>query len=208
MTSILPPNSTPTERAIETSATYVRDLVVPIRYLWNPETCPAAFLPWLAWSWSVDSWNPDWSEATKRAVIAASPRVHRLKGTVAAVRAAAQAVAGSAPVRIVEWFRPGGSNLPFRSALDVDVSTGAPAGLPHDLIAAVQGAKPLRSHLAVRLSARAPAFTLATTLIRRPIIAARLTLANDMRPNIGGGLAPAALIRRPLVFAILRGNFS
>ena len=64
MTSILPPNSTAPERAIESASSFVRDLVVPIRHLWNPETCPAAFLPWLAWSWSVDSWNPDWPAPT------------------------------------------------------------------------------------------------------------------------------------------------
>lgn len=208
MTSILPPNSTPTERAIESASSFVRDLVVPIRHLWNPMSCPAAFLPWLAWSWSVDSWNPDWPEATKRAVIAASPRVHRLKGTVAAVRAAAQAVAGGAPVRIIEWFQPDGSGLPFRSTLDVDVSAGAPPVLPHDLIAAVQGAKPLRSHLAVRLSVRAPAHTMTAALIRRPLVTARLELSGDLRPNLGARVVTAALIRRPLTIATLSGNLS
>lgn len=208
MTSILPPNSTPAERAIESASSFVRDLVVPIRHLWNPETCPAAFLPWLAWSWSVDSWNPDWPEATKRAVIAASPRVHRLKGTVAAVRTAAQAVAGSAPARIIEWFRPGGSGLPFRSTLDVDVSAGAPPVLPHDLIAAVQGAKPLRSHLTVRLSVRPTAEIMTAALIRRPLITARLELSGDLRPNLGARVVTAALIRRPLTIATLSGNLS
>jgi len=208
MTSILPPNTTPTERAIESASSFVRDLVVPIRHLWNPETCPAAFLPWLAWSWSVDSWNPDWPEATKRAVIAASPRVHRLKGTVAAVRAAAQAVAGGAPVRIIEWFRPDGSGQPYRSTLDVDVSAGAPAALPHDLVAAVQGAKPLRSHLNVRLSVRAPTQIMSAALIRRPLVTARLELSGDLRPNLGAGVVTAALIRRPLTIATLSGNLS
>ena len=208
MTSILPPNSTPPERAIESAASFVRDLVVPIRHLWNPQACPAPFLPWLAWSWLVDSWRSNWPEATKRAVIAASPRVHRLKGTVAAVRAAAQAVAGMAPVRVIEWFRPDGSGQPYRSTLDVDVSAGAPAVLPHDLIAAVQGAKPLRSHLNVRLSVRAPAHTMTAALIRRPLITARLTLSGDLRPNISAPTVAVALMRRPLVIATLRGNLS
>lgn len=29
---------------------------VSIRELWNPDTCPANLLPWLAWSFSVDRW--------------------------------------------------------------------------------------------------------------------------------------------------------
>ena len=53
--------------------------------LWNAETCPAEYLPLLAWSLSVDVWNSNWPENIKRQVISESPRLHEIKGTPAAV---------------------------------------------------------------------------------------------------------------------------
>lgn len=88
--SLLPPNATAAEVAIEAAAARVGAVPVPIRDSWNPWTCPAALLPWLAWALSADNWDPAWSVATQRAVIAASIEVHRRKGTrVAVVRALA-----------------------------------------------------------------------------------------------------------------------
>lgn len=89
--SLLPPNSTAVERAIEQVSARISLIGVPIRDMWNPETCPAAFLPWLAWSLSVDDWDEQWSEAVKRTVIRASIDVHRFKGTVASIKLALRA---------------------------------------------------------------------------------------------------------------------
>lgn len=149
MSSILPPNSTPVERAAEALASHVRDLPVAIRDLWNSATCPAAFLPWLAWALSVDTWRSDWPEATKRAVIKASPRVHRLKGTLAAVKAAI-APFGSAAIR--EWFDdPTGEMEPhtFAVVLAPRTGVGAPVTAVEDMVEAITRAKPLRSHFTV-----------------------------------------------------------
>lgn len=86
-TSILPPNSTALERACEAAlAARIASLDVPIKDLWNPMTCPAVLLPWLAWALSVDEWSPEWTEATQRAAIAASVGVHRRKGTIWAIK--------------------------------------------------------------------------------------------------------------------------
>lgn len=49
-------------------------------------TCPADLLPWLAQTRGVDFWFEDWPEVTKRRAIAETPRLQRLKGTMAAVR--------------------------------------------------------------------------------------------------------------------------
>jgi len=46
MNSLLPPNATDTERAIEATTERTTDLPVPLRTLWNPDTCPADLLPW------------------------------------------------------------------------------------------------------------------------------------------------------------------
>lgn len=206
---LLPPNSTPIERAVDAALAARMDaLAQRVRRLWNPWTCPPKWLGVLAWSLSVDSWRQEWPEATKRAVIAASPLVHRLKGTVAAVKAAVQAVAGAAPFSIIEWFQPGGSGLPFTATVDVDVTRGAPAKLPYDVIDAAAGAKPLRTHINVRLTARSDMGLMTAALIRRPIISARLNLSGDLRPNLGAGVVTVALMRRPLVIATLRGNLS
>lgn len=86
MTSLLPHNATATERAIEAASD--RPIAVPVGDLWNPDTCPSALLPWLAWALSVDEWDPDWSDEAKRATIAASLEIHRRKGTVWAMRRA------------------------------------------------------------------------------------------------------------------------
>lgn len=206
---ILPPNSTPIERAVDgVAASRLDALAQRVLRRWNPWTCPPKWLGILAWSVSVDSWRQEWPDATKRAVIAVSPMVHRFKGTVAAVRAAAEAVAGGASVRIIEYFQPGGSGRPFTALIDVDITQGAPATLPHDIIDAVAGAKPLRTHIDVRLTVRPIVGLQVAALIRRPIITAYLNLSGDLRPNLGAGVVTAALIRRPLTIATLSGNLS
>lgn len=178
--SLLPPNSTPAERAIEGLSSHVRDLSVPIRDLWNPETCPAAFLPWLAWAYSVDTWRSEWPEATKRSVIAASPRVHRLKGTVAAVRAAAKAFGFE--TRVVEWFSPAGQATgmqPYTAAIEAqltDVSARPGAELLEDLRAAAAAAAPARVHLSVRLATAGASALARVPHVRRPATAARFTV--------------------------------
>lgn len=78
-----------------------RSIPVPVGDLWNPDNCPAALLPWLAWGLSVDEWDSAWSDAEKRAVIKASVEVHRLKGTVWSIRRIL-AVAGYGAAEIVE----------------------------------------------------------------------------------------------------------
>jgi phage tail P2-like protein len=76
---------------------------IPNPHLWNPATCPAALLPWLAWALSVDEWDDAWTEATKRAVIAASVEVHRRKGTVGSIKKAL-AAAGYGDATVLERF--------------------------------------------------------------------------------------------------------
>ena len=100
---LLPSNSAPGELSLEQVTGYAALLGEPIRPLWNPDTCPAHLLPWLAWALSVDDWDPTWSEATQRAVIRASVGVHRRKGTRSAVAEALRA-AGYADAIIVEDF--------------------------------------------------------------------------------------------------------
>lgn len=92
-----------------------------IATLWDPATCPAPLLPFLAWALSVDVWDAGWPEAVKRSVIAASPMVHRRKGTRAAVEDALAAMRMS--VRIDEWWQQ--NPLGRRGTFDVTVFVNA-----------------------------------------------------------------------------------
>lgn len=87
---LLPPNATATETAISRTTARIDGFPTPARSMWNPDTCPVAFLPWLAWTLSVDEWDGGWSEETKREVIRASIGIHRQKGTLWAVKRALQ----------------------------------------------------------------------------------------------------------------------
>lgn len=98
--SLLPPNATPLERAVERTTAPLGDIPVPISTVWDPETCPAPLLPWLAWAYSVDVWDSSWSERTKRAVIAAAYDVHRHKGSVWSVEEAIRAAGFEKPTVI------------------------------------------------------------------------------------------------------------
>lgn len=91
--TILPPSSTPLERAIDqASASRLAALPSVVASLWNADTCPAALLPYLAWAMSVDEWNDGWGVDKKRAVIKESRTIHRHKGTPSAIKRALAAI--------------------------------------------------------------------------------------------------------------------
>ena len=82
--SLLPPNATAFERALE--AALAQDIDIPIRKLWSSADCPAALLPYLAWALGVEEWDPDWPVAVRRAAVANAIAVHREKGTLAGLK--------------------------------------------------------------------------------------------------------------------------
>lgn len=123
---LLPPNATTSERALAETVARVSDVPVPVSDLWNPQTCPAALLPWLAWTLHVDTWDASWSDPVKRDMIAASIAVHRRKGTPWAMRQAMTA-AGAPGVSIEEWFEYGGAPHYFRVRVASDTEPISPA---------------------------------------------------------------------------------
>lgn len=92
MSSLLPPNANSHEHALDDATARVGEVPVELVKLWNAETCPANLLPWLAWALSVDEWDETWTEAQKRATVAASYEVHSHKGTPTAIISALQAL--------------------------------------------------------------------------------------------------------------------
>lgn len=101
MSDLLPPNATALERALAGTMERISAVPVLVRQSWDPVNCPAALLPWLAWAFSVDEWDPAWAEADKRAVILAAYDLQRRKGTVGAIKRAL-AAAGLGVVTIEE----------------------------------------------------------------------------------------------------------
>ncbi|MFD0726965.1 phage tail protein I [Lysobacter brunescens] len=152
MPSILPPNATPLMRALEQVAERAFDIQHPIGQINNPDTCPARFLPFLAWAYSVDTWRPQWPEHVQRARIKASLSVHRRKGTAAAVREVVASFGGSLVLR--EWFEMQAAGIaapPHTFEITLNVADAgdpytASAAYVDDIIAEVIRTKPVRSH--------------------------------------------------------------
>lgn len=146
MSSLLPPGSTATERALESAAARFGDVPVPIRQIWNADTCPEGLLPWLARAVSVDTWEASWTSEQKRAAIKASFEVHRHKGTIGAVLDALRALGFEAKVQ--EWFNqvPEAPENTYRLILESD-QVGFSRSDISLLLEVVDSAKNLRSHL-------------------------------------------------------------
>ncbi|GFZ59380.1 Tail protein I [Pseudomonas amygdali pv. eriobotryae] len=144
MTSLLPLNSTPLERAIEVATDEVPQ--IPLRTLYNPQTCPAHLLYHLAWAWSVDRWDDEWSEPVKRAAIAASFFIHARKGTIGAIRRVVEPLGYL--IDVLEWWETIPQGIPGTFALKVGVlDTGITEEMYQELTALIDDAKPVSRHM-------------------------------------------------------------
>ncbi len=162
--SLLPPNATAQESALEAATARLAEVPVPIADLWHPARCPAALLPWLAWALSVDEWHSGWDEATKRAVIAQSIAIHLTKGSVASVKRVL-ALVGFPAAALIEWWQvpPAGyvgvhSSEPHTFAIGFDpLANAAPFDPAHyqRLTRLLAHTAPVRSHLGLFLDVKA-----------------------------------------------------
>lgn len=145
--SLLPPNASVLERALEEATARLADIPVPLRQLWNPDACPADLLPWLAWALSIDSWSSDWPEEVKRERVRQAIAIQRRKGTAQSVRQVVNSFGGSVAIR--EWWQkaPQGDPHTFDLVLTLGgASTPASAAFVDAVIAEVSRTKPARSH--------------------------------------------------------------
>lgn len=154
MKSLLPLNSTQLERAIE--AVIDETTEVPLRTLYNPDTCPAHLLYQLAWAWSVDRWDEAWSEEVKRSVIRASFFVHAHKGTIGALRRVVEPFGYL--IEVVEWFETEPKGVPGTFALKIGVSDGGISEETYQQLTwLIDDARPVSRHmtgLAISLETR------------------------------------------------------
>jgi phage tail P2-like protein len=99
--TILPRNRTAWETAVEGASAARFPLPTElITSVWNPETCPADLLPYLAWGLSVDLWSDEWPETKKREACRKALRLHRLKTTPAGIKAHVE-MAGAEVLRVI-----------------------------------------------------------------------------------------------------------
>jgi phage tail P2-like protein len=88
LTTLLPPNSTALELAGERAAAARYPLPAHlVSDVWSPDACPEHLLGFLAWGLSIDLWDETWPETKKRQVCRKAFELHRLKCTVAGIRA-------------------------------------------------------------------------------------------------------------------------
>lgn len=146
--SLLPPNATPLERAVERADAQLSAVPMLHDTLWNPWNCPAEFLPFLAWSVSVDTWDSDWPERIKRALIASSFQIQRHKGTAKSIADLVGSFGGQVQIR--EWWQstPQGQPHTFELFLTISGDSGhdSSAEFVHQVVDAVNRTKPVRSH--------------------------------------------------------------
>lgn len=133
------------EQRAAAACAVISDLSVPLRDLWNPDACPVKFLPYLAWAFSVDSWDEDWSEEEKRSVIGEAFWLHQRKGTVAAIRRVIERMGYS--FSIEEWWNLADPAGTFRLEVDVN-DIGITSRILDELTRLINDAKPVSRHMA------------------------------------------------------------
>lgn len=143
---LLPPGATALELAAEQAGAEASLAPVPLRALWNPDTCPAALLPYLAWAFSVDRWDEGWDEATKRGVIKQAYFVHRHKGTIGAMRRAISPLGYL--IRVTEWWQNGKAPGTFEMEVGT-LSTGITPEMYAEITRIINDTKPCSRHLSL-----------------------------------------------------------
>ncbi|KHT31202.1 phage tail protein I [Pectobacterium carotovorum] len=144
MSDLLPPSASGFMRSVAASTQKLSNIPVDLNLLWNAERCPVELLPYLAWALSVDRWDKNWSEQTKRQVIRSAWLIHRQKGTIAALRRVVEPFGYL--IRIVEWWQNGEAPGTFR--LDIGVQeSGITEEVFYELERLIADAKPASRHL-------------------------------------------------------------
>ncbi|WP_333983519.1 phage tail protein I [Ectopseudomonas khazarica] len=144
--AMLPGNATELERLAAQALAQIERVPIPLRELWNPDTCPVELLPYLAWALSVDRWSQAWPESAKRAAINAAYFIHAHKGTIGALRRVVEPLGYLIEVR--EWWEEVPLGVPgtFRLLIGV-LDTGITEAMYQELSWLIDDAKPLTRHL-------------------------------------------------------------
>lgn len=143
---LLPGNATELERLCAEALAQIERVPVPLRDLWNPDTCPVALLPYLAWAFSVDRWSQAWPESAKRNAIKAAYFIHSRKGTIGALRRVVEPLGYL--IEVMEWWETVPEGVPATFALKIGVlDTGITEEMYQELTWLIDDTKPLTRHL-------------------------------------------------------------
>lgn len=143
---LLPANAAELERLAAEALAQIDRVPVPLRQLWNPDTCPVELLPYLAWAFSVDRWSQAWPENAKRAAIRAAYFIHAHKGTIGALRRVVEPLGYL--IEVHEWWEEVPLGVPGTFRLLVGVlDTGITDEMYTELSWLIDDAKPLTRHL-------------------------------------------------------------
>ncbi len=142
--SLLPPGSSALERRLAQACSGISDLNVPLRDLWNPWKCPVKFLPYLAWTFSVDRWEENWTETAKRQAVSDAFWIHQRKGTVAAVKRVIEGLGYS--MTLEEWWKVADPAGTFRLEIDLN-EIGITEPMIYELERIIGDAKPVSRHI-------------------------------------------------------------
>lgn len=130
---LLPLNSTLLERSL-VDAFALGQLPVELRKLWRVDDCPELFLPYLAWTLSVDFWELATTDEQRRNLIRGALAWHRKRGTPWAIKQALAAI-GYDGCKLVEhrqlqqeWLDAGGELLDGSNTLNGESNLSALAG--------------------------------------------------------------------------------
>ena len=143
---LLPPKASELEQLAAEALARLEHVPVPLRQLWNPDTCPVEMLPYLAWAFSVDRWSSAWPESAKRAAIRAAYFIHAHKGTIGALRRVVEPLGYL--IEVNEWWEevPAGVPGTFRLLVGV-LDTGITEEMYNELSWLIDDAKPVSRHL-------------------------------------------------------------
>ncbi|WP_136145537.1 phage tail protein I [Escherichia coli] len=142
--SLLPPSASNFMRCAEAVGTRITDIPVDLNTLWSPDTCPVHLLPYPAWAFSVDRWDRNWPEETKRQVIRDAWLIHRHKGTISALRRAIEPLGYL--IRVSEWWEFGGEPGTFTVEVGT-LDSGVTEEMYLEMERLIADARPVSRHM-------------------------------------------------------------
>lgn len=156
---LLPPGSTPLQKALEQTAAGLLDIDVPIRDQWSPDNCPIEDLPWLVWGLSIDIWKSSWSQQQKREAAADAIASQRRKGTRASLRTVLDRF--DQLIEIVEWHQDRETLDPYSFRLELPLLAQSDVvydeALVEEIMRDIAQVKPARAHMLAVYRVRAEA---------------------------------------------------
>lgn len=177
--SLLPPNATQLERNLEKVTARISDVPVPIRDVWNPDTCPVHLLPWLAWSLGVTTWKAYWPESVRRNILRNAIDNKRRQGTARSVRRIVESFGAGVALREAHQIDPPGPPHHFDVVISATHMGDEPvtAEFQQDIIDEVSRVKPARSYFTVSASIAATA-TIGIVAVARGALYRRLGVSD------------------------------